>query len=41
MILSKTVSVKVTNKNLGYYKKLYFLIHSGDIIEVYVSDLSH
>jgi len=41
MILSKIVSVKVTNKNVSYYKKLYLLMHSGDIIEVNVSDLSH
>jgi hypothetical protein len=40
MIISKTVKVHTTNKNIAYYKNIYPLILSGDIVDVNVSDLS-
>ena len=40
MILSKTIKVHVTNKNVGYYKTFYPLTRSGDIIEVDINNLS-
>jgi len=39
-ILKIIVSVKTTNKNIGFYKKLNSKIKSGDIINVSIKDLS-
>ena len=39
MILIDKIKITVTNKNVGYYKKLGYDIKSGQIIDVNISDL--
>lgn len=39
MLIDKTLKLKLTNKNIGHYKKLGYTNKSGDIVEVKIEDI--
>lgn len=41
MIITKTLQIKTTNKNITHYKNIGYVINSGDIIEIKPDDLPY
>lgn len=39
MLISNSVKIKISNKNVSYYKSLNYNVSSGDIVEIDVNDL--
>lgn len=39
MLIDKKIKIKITNKNIGYYKNIGYNLNSGNIVEVKVEDL--